>query len=972
MESVFEAVRKACSATDWSRGVELVRIDAVARESADDDEIVLRVVTRGGMICPRVTLWPDDAEWDCECPSKAPACEHAAAAVIALKQAERQGKKLAGVEHADGKIAYRLERGPGGLELARVVRRGNDWVPLTGTIASAASSSVIPRVAATQADLALELELRGNRGPLPRRLVPKVLAALARCDDVQLDGEPVQVSAEPVMPLVRLVDDGDGFRLFMQDDASVDEHFSNGCARCGEVLRPIGDLNLSGRELHELPRGKRFRLEEATELVTAILPSLTARIPVSVETERLPSTERKPPRVAIDVSRDGDVLHVLPTIVYGDPPRARIDGGRLVHLQGPVPLRDEVEERRLMRRLQRDLGLAPGHRVPFRGEEAVAFATRLERWGEGIRGADHEWFRQAPPLQPRLTVGDGRFDLRFEVEGEAGRGGSGGRGTADPAAVLRAWREGASMVPLLNGGWSPLPADWLGRFGHRVADLLAARDASGEELPRAALADLAHLCEDLEQPAPAEFTRLRTLFEDFSGIPTTALPEDLRAELRPYQKQGIDWLAFLREAGLGALLADDMGLGKTLQALCALRGRTLVVAPTSVLQNWLDEAAAFRPGLRCCRYHGLNRELDPQADLTVTTYAILRLDVDRLAGERFDTVVLDEAQAIKNPESRVAQAAYRLQADFRITLTGTPVENRLEELWSQFHFINPGLLGGRSDFDERYARPIATAEPGVAARLRERIRPFTLRRLKKEVAADLPPRTDVVLHCELTPDEREVYDSVRATTLSEVVAKIGERGNVLAALEALLRLRQASCHPSLVPGQSAEGSSKVALLLESLDTVAAEGHRALVFSQWTSMLDLIEPALGAAGIEFLRLDGSTRDRAGVVRRFQERGGPPVLLISLKAGGTGLNLTAADHVFIVDPWWNPAVEDQAADRAHRIGQDKPVMVYRLVAEDTVEDRILALQQKKREVAEAALGEADAALSITREDLLGLLQ
>jgi SNF2 family DNA or RNA helicase len=403
-----------------------------------------------------------------------------------------------------------------------------------------------------------------------------------------------------------------------------------------------------------------------------------------------------------------------------------------------------------------------------------------------------------------------------------------------------------------------------------------------------------------------------------------------------------------------------------------VRGRTLVVAPTSVLQNWIDEVAQFRPRLRCCRYHGPDRELDPEADLTVTTYAILRLDVDRLAAERFDTVVLDEAQAIKNPESKVARAAYRLNADFRVTLTGTPVENRLEELWSQFHFINPGLLGGRTDFEQRYARPIATAEPGVAGRLRERIRPFTLRRLKREVAAELPPRTDVVLHCELTPDERAVYDTVRGTTLSKVVSRFGGGGNVLAALEALLRLRQAACHPSLVPGQQAESSSKVELLLESLETVAAENARALVFSQWTSMLDLIQPRLNAAGIPYLRLDGSTRDRAAVVREFQGRGGPPVLLISLKAGGTGLNLTAADHVFIVDPWWNPAVEDQAADRAHRIGQDKPVMVYRLVAEETVEERILALQQKKREIAEAALGEGDAALSITRDDLMELLE
>jgi SNF2 family DNA or RNA helicase len=372
-------------------------------------------------------------------------------------------------------------------------------------------------------------------------------------------------------------------------------------------------------------------------------------------------------------------------------------------------------------------------------------------------------------------------------------------------------------------------------------------------------------------------------------------------------------------------------------------------------------------------YHGAGRKLDPAADVTLTTYAILRLDVELLAAERWDTVVLDEAQAIKNPESQVASAAFRLQAEARVALTGTPVENRLDELWSQMHFLNRGLLGGRSDFQERYAQPIASGDAEAARRLRERIRPFLLRRLKRDVAPELPPRTDVVLRCELSPLEREVYETIRAATVEDVVRRLAEGGSVLAALEALLRLRQAACHPALVPGQTAAGSSKVELLLEQLDSVVAEGHKAIVFSQWTSLLDLLEPPLERAGIVFARLDGSTRDRAGVVARFQSAAGPPVMLVSLKAGGTGLNLTAADHVFLLDPWWNPAVEDQAADRAHRIGQERPVLVYRLVAEATVEERILALQASKRAIADAALGQAEgAAAGLTRDDLFELLR
>ncbi len=427
----------------------------------------------------------------------------------------------------------------------------------------------------------------------------------------------------------------------------------------------------------------------------------------------------------------------------------------------------------------------------------------------------------------------------------------------------------------------------------------------------------------------------------------------------------------MRQAGLGALLADDMGLGKTLQTLCALKGRTLVVAPTSVLHNWAGEIDRFRPGLSQAIYHGPKRELDPDVDVTLTTYAILRLDADKLAAEKWETIVLDEAQAIKNPESQVAAAAFGLEADFKVTLTGTPVENRLEELWSQFHFLQRGVLGGRKEFQERYAAPVAAGDAGATDRLRRKVRPFVLRRLKQEVAPDLPPRTEVVLRCDLGEAERTAYDTIRAATLKEVVAKLQEGGGVMAALEALLRLRQASCHASLVPGHEAAGSAKLDLLLETLDSVVAEDHKALVFSQWTSLLDLTEPHLRRAGIPFTRLDGSTRDRGAVVDEFQSPDGPPVMLVSLRAGGTGLNLTAADNVFLLDPWWNPAVEQQAADRAHRIGQLRPVIVHRLVARETVEERILELQESKRALADAALGEGDRAASLGREELLDLL-
>jgi SNF2 family DNA or RNA helicase len=298
-----------------------------------------------------------------------------------------------------------------------------------------------------------------------------------------------------------------------------------------------------------------------------------------------------------------------------------------------------------------------------------------------------------------------------------------------------------------------------------------------------------------------------------------------------------------------------------------------------------------------------------------------------------------------------------------VSLTGTPIENRLVDLWSQFHFVNPGLLGGRASFEDRYGSPESLD------RLRERIRPFFLRRRKRDVAPELPARTESTLVAELAPSERELYDALRLATRRDVVEKLQKGGSALAVLEALLRLRQAACHPSLVPGQEASTSSKTELLLDSLEVAAADGHKSLVFSQWTSMLDLLEPKLAERGHGFARLDGSTTDRAAVVDRFQNDPEVPVFLVSLKAGGVGLNLTAADHVFLFDPWWNPAVEEQAFDRAHRIGQENPVFVYRLVAADTVEERILELQREKRALANLATSASSGTL--TRDDLLRLL-
>ncbi len=465
-------------------------------------------------------------------------------------------------------------------------------------------------------------------------------------------------------------------------------------------------------------------------------------------------------------------------------------------------------------------------------------------------------------------------------------------------------------------------------------------------------------------------------------------PKKLNAELRPYQKQGVAWLQFLAELGVGGILADDMGLGKTLTALALLAwrkdrdGRTpsLVVCPTSVAGNWVREAAKFTPGLRVGLVHGADRVRKPEAfaklDIAVTTYGLLRRDIETLKKVAFRYVIFDEAQQVKNAGAVTAQAARELVADARLALTGTPVENRLSELWSIMDLCNPGMLGTLRSFQERYERPVVRDASGEeAAKLRALVRPFVLRRTKREVLQDLPPKEEIELGCVLDALQRRTYDAVAALVRKEVEDRIATEGQArsgLLVLTALLRLRQVCCDPRLLDGAiAAKHSTKREVFLGLIEELVAEGRRALVFSQFVELLTLWRKDLDAMGVRYEYLDGSTRDRDAAVDRFQT-GNAPLFLISLKAGGTGLNLTAADTVIHCDPWWNPAVEDQATDRAHRIGQTEKVTVYRLVAKGTVEEKIMLLQKRKRALADAVISEHAGALQgLSSDDVAALL-
>jgi hypothetical protein len=967
IDETFKAIRQACPANTWSRAVELVRASAVAGVSEDAEEIVCRVRTPDRALAPTVVLYPADEEWDCDCESKAPCCEHVAAAVIAARRAHQEGMTLPADQRSGAHLGYRFSSAPNHLVLQRFVVQPNGAAELLDRSVSSIASSAADtrRLTPSQSDIAID-RLLGVKlhGPLTGESLEGVLLALAGAPDVELDGSPVSIESAPIKPVGYVCDHESGFKVVLEKDPRITQLIAPGVVKMGDRLGVLGETDATGRSLERLPSERVYGPRDVSLLVTEVLPQLIKRFNVEVRTERLPKLTRTlRPSVVLDVEQEGNTLSVLATLVYGT--SARIDAGQMVHLGGDVPIRDEEAERRAVRRVKELLNLTPGSRLIVSGEPATVLASRLDSYQGEMRGRSLHGFIERQTLEPRVDFAAGALSIEFAA--------TGGARHASAEAVVKAWQSGMDLVPLNEGGWAPLPKGWLEQHGRRVSDLLDAKRASANApLPGYALPGLVQLCADLGQDPPGDLQRLRPLITGFEGIPDAERPSDLHAELRDYQRQGVNWLCFLRDAGLGATLADDMGLGKTLQALCAIRGRTLVVCPRSVLFNWQKEAARFRTRLSSHVYHGPKRALDPNADLIITTYAVLRIDQELLSSQTWDAVILDEAQTIKNPDSQVAQAAYRLNAKFRVTLSGTPVENRLEELWSQFRFTNPGLLGGRQYFQDQYERPIAEGKPDAARSLRSKIRPFLLRRMKSEVAKELPPRTNLSIECNLSEDERAVYDAIRAAGQKEIVERLQAGGNVMQALELLLRLRQAACHSALVPGQQAQGSTKIQELLAALEQAAAEGHKALVFSQWTGFLDLIEPHLKAADLRWLRLDGSTRDRQGVVDGFQTPSGPPILLASLKAGGTGLNLTAADHVFLMDLWWNPAVEDQAADRAHRIGQQRPVFVHRLVAKDTVEERIVALQERKRGIADAALGDADQAGGLTREDLLALLE
>jgi len=610
-----------------------------------------------------------------------------------------------------------------------------------------------------------------------------------------------------------------------------------------------------------------------------------------------------------------------------------------------------------------------GHRVHEAGPE---------QWRSELTPGDGGWFS----LSVGFDVGGQRYDLLPILAGLLEND--------FLEETLDRPDHGWIYAPLPDGDALKLP---IGRVRKILRHLSSLIDPKFPDRVRMHVLDAAALgaLPELGLDAPPELGELAARIGDFSGLPAVEPATGMQATLRDYQLAGFRWMQFLARHGLHGILADDMGLGKTLQTLTHILTEkesghskglpSLVVAPTSVVFNWRAEAKKFAPDLRVLLLNGPERKSYfrsiPHADVVLTSFALLQRDIEKLREYPFHLVVLDEAQYIKNPRSKMAQAACRLSASHRLCLSGTPIENHLGELWSLMRFLVPGFLGSEETFNTRFRKPIEKdGDMDRNALLKQRVAPLILRRTKDQVAKELPPKTELVHLVELHSDQKDLYETVRATMDKRVRQAIAARGleqSQIVFLDALLKLRQICCDPRLLPEDfqsEVRQSAKLDFLIELLAVLIEEGRRILLFSQFTTMLTLIEAHLAKEGIPYLKLTGASKDRGKLVEDFQN-GNIPLFLISLKAGGTGLNLTAADTVIHFDPWWNPAAENQATDRAYRIGQEKPVFVHKLLCQETVEERIHKLQQDKGKLASGILADADISTRLDAATVRSLL-
>ncbi|MFN8532989.1 MAG: SNF2-related protein [Dehalococcoidia bacterium] len=841
-----------------------------------------------------------------------------------------------------------------------------------------------------------------SAGPVPSsaELFPRLAGQLVY---VGTEGNPLQdrvfIRDKRATILLSLEEQGSGYalRTALRSGSSADPIDLSSAqtlsidplwVRIGDEVMAVDDPG-GGATLLSYPN-LSIPANEAEEFVSEFLTPLSERVAISGKVLEWEEIEADPVPRAYLSDVDGSLLVNL-KFGYGEaevrpaksPPllsTVRLSGRRFARVHRQAEREDEIVRGMARYRLRR--GTELGKFALQSNVSPIDFlldqAPKLIAAGFEIYGEEElvsaRVNRHTPTISFRVSSGIDWFDLEAVVRfGEV---------VVPLTEIKRALRRRSRTVKLADGSIGAIPQEWIARYRHLFA---LAGDADGGLRVAArhlSLIDQLVLEADVIQIDPAAEQRRRELRG--AKIEEVPPPGGFVGELRPYQKAGYDWLHFLRRNRFGGCLADDMGIGKTVQALAFLQSLHeagaqpphLIIVPRSLLENWRREAGRFTPELRVLIHHETKRSKQLEAfdgyDLVLTTYGTLLKDIALLRGRSFGYVILDEAQTIKNPASASAKAVRLLRAEHRLALTGTPIENSTIELWSLFSFLNPGLLGSLDYFRTEFAGPIERRQDEGAARLlRAIVHPFILRRTKDQVALELPPRTERLVYASLDPSQESAYRQMRDRYRAELLGLIDDGGMPNArmrVLEGLLRLRQIANHPRLVDPDLPSGSGKLELLLDTLATLRSEGHRALVFSQFVQMLTLVRGELDQLGISYCYLDGSTKDRQGEVDRFQTDGTVPFFLISLKAGGLGLNLTAADYVVHIDPWWNPAVEMQATDRTHRIGQTKPVIVTKLISSETVEEKMLLLQARKRALVEHLITTDGGGMkSLTRDDV-----
>jgi hypothetical protein len=1038
------ALKVTFGAHALERGAEYARTGRVGEVHAGGDQStrILQAAVTGSRAREYVTLVTVRASGvvtsRCSCPV-GENCKHGAAVVFAMLERRQPRadwrKALAAVAASDARsrgdvapLGLLLDLAYGRLSIRPVqrsargkwVKTGVDWDSVQNDWASHWDESqrrAVHELARLRRPTAYGYGYPGQAtlitdfgSPLWPTLRAAVAAGVALVPGQ--DTPPVRLLTEPADVVTRLSRDPSGLVVTSKVLLDGVERERRSVSLLGEPPHGVAVLTddeltlagfpgpLSPAQEHLLSRHQRIEIpdEDVPAFVGGFLPSLRRAATLSIDDDvEVPDVQ--PPVATLTVTfAPGQAID----LAWGF--RYRV-GTAVMDVAADAkdqPVRDRVAEAELLSQLPHEpwgvvdspsrVRLVPTYRLE--GAEAARFSTTSLPTLESSEHVvvtvvgdrvDYRYVESPPQVTVSVSESQGdwfNLDVRVTVDGDE----------IEFGPLFAALARGDKHLVLDSGAWFSLERPELDQLRAVIeeATLLA-----GGEPGLRLRAEHAGLWEELvalgvvaEQSAA--WRQAVSGLLDASELPEVALPSGLTATLRPYQLTGYHWLTFLWRTRLGGILADDMGLGKTVQLLAAvLRARedepesppVLVVAPTSVVPTWADQARQFAPGLRVevVERTGSKRaetldEVRVRADVVVTSYTLLRLDADEYGAHPWSAVVFDEAQFVKNRQAATYKAARRLRARVKFAVTGTPMENSLMDLWSMLSIATPGLFPSPDAFTELYRKPIETqGSPEVLARLRRRVRPVLLRRTKDEVATELPPKQEQVLSIPLSAGHRRLYDRHLAAVRKQVLGLVGDLDhNRVAILASLTRLRQLSLSPALLDPSHPPVSSKIDALVEMLGDMTAEGHRALVFSQFTSFLALVKARLDAEKIRYVYLDGRTRKREERIDSFKS-GTDPVFLISLKAGGFGLNLTEADYVFVLDPWWNPAAENQAVDRAHRIGQESVVMVYRLVSEDTIEEKVVALQQRKRDLFDSVVGgAADLGAPLTADDIRGLLE